>query len=47
LGDFPCAARTYIGRRGGLYMIQGGFSTAEMARAANPEMPLKAAASYL
>jgi hypothetical protein len=36
-----------IGSRGGLYMIQGGFSMAEPAPPADPDVPLKAAASYL
>jgi hypothetical protein len=30
----------HIGSRGGLYMIQGGFSMAEAAPPADPDMPL-------
>src|ERR1700688_3371695 len=37
----------HIGRRGGLYMIQRGFSTAEVARPTAPGMTVQAAASYL
>jgi hypothetical protein len=47
IGDFRLPPALDIGSRGGLYMIQGGFSMAEMARPAGPDMPLQAAASYL
>jgi len=37
----------HIGSRGGLYMIQGGFSMAEPMPPAGPDKPRKATASYL
>src|ERR1700680_3635011 len=47
IDDFRPPPALHIGSRGGLYMIQGGFSMAEMARPAGPDIPLEAAASYL
>jgi hypothetical protein len=47
IDDFRLPPALDIGSRGGLYMIQGGFSMAEVARPAGPDMPLQAAASYL
>src|ERR1700682_4881857 len=47
IDDFRPRRVLHIGSRGGLYMIQGGFSMAEMARPAGPDMPLRTAASYL
>src|ERR1700722_267839 len=39
IDDFRLPPALHIGSRGGLYMIQGGFSTAEVARPAGPDMP--------
>jgi hypothetical protein len=47
IDDFRLPPALDIGSRGGLYMIQGGFSMAEVARPADPDMPFQAAASYL
>src|SRR3984957_15158005 len=39
IDDFRPRPALHIGSRGGLYMIQGGFSMAEVARPADPDMP--------
>jgi hypothetical protein len=40
IDDFRPPPALDIGSRGGLYMIQGGFSMAEVARPAGPNIPL-------
>jgi hypothetical protein len=40
IDDFRLPPALHIGSRGGLYMIQGGFSMAEVARPADPSVPL-------
>src|SRR5580700_6986977 len=47
IDDFRLPPALHIGSRGGLYMIQGGFSMAEPALPTGPDIPLQAAASYL
>src|SRR5580704_3720174 len=39
IDDFRLPPALHISSRGGLYMIQGGFSMAEMARRAGPDLP--------
>src|SRR6202795_1632423 len=40
IDDFRLPPALHIGSRGGVYMIQGGFSMAEVARPADPGVPL-------
>jgi hypothetical protein len=40
IDDFRPPPALDIGSRGGLYMIQGGFSMAEVALPADPDLPL-------
>jgi hypothetical protein len=40
IDDFRPPPALHIGSRGGLYMIRGGFSMAEVARPAGLDFPL-------
>jgi hypothetical protein len=40
IDDFRLPPALHIGSRGGVYMIQGGFSMAELAPPADPDTPV-------